>query len=65
MKVYVLMGSRTRIGRTCNETKDYIKGIYLDRESAENNAKIALENSRDFTRYDLEFSYYVVEWEAE
>lgn len=64
MKVYVLMEEQTRIGRSSNETRDYIKGIYLDRESAENNAKVELENARDFTRYDFKISYYIKEWEA-
>lgn len=65
MKVYVLMESQTRIGRCSNETRDYIKGIYLDRESAENNAKIELQNKSDIIRYDFQISYYIREWEVQ
>ena len=65
MKVYVLMERQTRIGRSSNEIRDYIKGIYLDKESAENNAKIELQNKADIIRYDFKISYYIREWETE
>ena len=65
MKVYVLMEYQKRIGRCRDEITDYVKGIYLNRESAESNAKIELENVRDIIRYDFQISYYIREWEAE
>ena len=64
MKVYVLMEKQKRIGRCSNEVRDYIKGIYLDRESAENDAKIELQKKSDIIRYDFQISYYIKEWEA-
>ena len=64
MKVYVLMESQKRVGRCSDEIRDYVKGIYLDRESAENNAKIELQNKSDIIRYDFQISYYIREWEV-
>ena len=65
MKVYVLMEEQKRIGRCSDETRDYIIGIYLDKESAENKAKIELEKKSDLIRYDFQISYYIKEWEVE
>ena len=65
MKVYVLMERQKRIGRCSDEIRDYVKGIYLNRESAESNAKIELENVRDIIRYDFQISYYIREWEKD
>lgn len=64
MKVYVVMEEQKRIGRCSDYVKEYIIGIYLDKESAENSAKIELEKKSDLIRYDFQISYYIREWEV-